>query len=54
MHNNKELYTFLLDHSAEISTTWVKSFDDERGYIAWDIPFASETLCRGKQDCHSR
>ena len=29
MHNNKELYTFLLDHSAEISTTWVKSFDDE-------------------------
>lgn len=29
MHNNKELYTFLLDHSAEISSTWVKSFDDE-------------------------
>lgn len=29
MHNNKELYTFLLDHSAEISTIWVKSFDDE-------------------------
>lgn len=29
MHNNKELYTFLLDHSAEISTTWAKSFNDE-------------------------